>query len=76
MRQIFFAGEEPHERAALVRHVIANRAARAWDSGFERVEDRAQRHRTGDDSDLAADSRQSSQMMVEIIRECVSDTSS
>ena len=43
MRQVFFAGEEAQERAALVRHVIADGAAQHGIACFQRVEHRARR---------------------------------
>jgi hypothetical protein len=46
MGQVLLAGEEAHERSALVRDVVADRAARHRRAGFECVEDRAQRGRT------------------------------
>ena len=43
MGQILLTGEEPHERPALTRHVISNRAAQHRVAGLERIEDRALR---------------------------------
>ena len=44
--QILFTGEEPHERSALVRDVVADRPARHRIAGLQRDEDRALRGRT------------------------------
>ena len=63
VRQILLAGEEPHERPALLRDVIADRAAQHRIAGLERVEDRALRDRALDvELHLAADVRQRPQM--------------
>ena len=63
VRQILAAGEEAQERAALLRDVIADRAAQHRVTGFERVEDGALRELPSDlEFDFAVDVRQSSQM--------------
>ena len=60
---VFRTGEETQERAALLRDVIADRAAQNRISGFERVEDRAYCHPALHvDLHFAADSRQRPQM--------------
>src|SRR6266508_5542728 len=41
VRQILLAGKEPHERAALLRDLVADRPAQHGIAGLERVEDRA-----------------------------------
>src|SRR5262245_6219008 len=41
VRQILLAGEEPHERPALLRDVVAQRPPRHRIAGLERVEHRA-----------------------------------
>ncbi len=46
--QIPLAGEEPHERSALLRDVVADRPAQHRIPGLERVEDRALRDLTLD----------------------------
>src|SRR2546427_2938802 len=43
MGQILLAGEEPYERSALLRDVVADRPAQHGIAGLERVEDRALR---------------------------------
>jgi len=43
MGQILLAGEEPYERSALLRDVVADRPAQHGVAGLERVEDRALR---------------------------------
>src|SRR5258708_4352995 len=48
MGQILPAGEESQERPALLRDVVADRAAQHGIAGLERVEDRALRGRTLD----------------------------
>src|SRR5574341_934182 len=48
MGQILLAGEEPQERSALLRDVVADRPAQHRIAGLERVEDRALRGRTLD----------------------------
>ena len=61
--QILLAGEEPHERPALLRDVVADRPAQHRIAGLERVEDRALRGRTLDvELHLAVDARQRPQM--------------
>src|SRR2546427_909694 len=61
--QILLAGEDPHERSASLRDVIADRAAQHRIAGLERVEDRALRDLTLDvELHLAVDVRQLSQM--------------
>jgi len=67
MGPIFRAGEEPQERAALLRNVVANCPAQHGITGFERVEDRALRDLAFDveidfDIHFAANARQRSQM--------------
>src|SRR6185369_7946358 len=46
VRQVLLASEEPHERPALLRDVVANRALQHWIPGLECVENRALRHWT------------------------------
>jgi hypothetical protein len=46
MGQIFFAGEKPHERPALLCHVVTDGSAQHRIARLERVEDRALRDRT------------------------------
>src|ERR1700730_16187169 len=66
MRQILLAGEEPHERSALLRDVVADRPAQHRIAGLERVEDRALRGPAPDlGLHLAADLRQRPQMLRE-----------
>src|SRR5438876_3864835 len=61
--QILLAGEEPHERPAPLRDVVADGPAQHRIAGLERVEDRALRDRTFDvDLHLALDARQLPQM--------------
>src|SRR2546426_5700681 len=61
--QILLAGEEPHERPALVRDVVADRPAQHRVAGLERVEDRALRGLTLDvELHLAVDARERPQM--------------
>ncbi|HKI20153.1 MAG TPA: hypothetical protein VKA15_19845, partial [Isosphaeraceae bacterium] len=48
MGQILLAGEEPHERSALVRDMVADRPAQNRITDVERVEDRALRGLTRD----------------------------
>src|SRR2546426_5479397 len=61
--QILLAGEDPHERSALLREVIADRPAQHRIAGLERVEDRALRGLTLDvERHLAVDVRQRPQM--------------
>ena len=43
VRYVFAADEESHQRPALLRGVIADRAAQHWIVGFERVDDSALR---------------------------------
>src|ERR1700720_2141874 len=63
MGQILFAGEEPQERSAPLRDVVADRAAQRRIAGLERVEDRALRGLTLDvELHLAVDLRQRPQM--------------
>src|SRR2546426_4003600 len=63
MGQILLAGEEPHERPAPLRDVVADGPAQHRIAGLERVEDRALRDRTFDvDLHLAVDARQLPQM--------------
>ena len=58
--QILLAGEEPHERPALLRDVIADRAAQHRIAGLERVEHRALRRPAVDvELHLAVDARAS-----------------
>src|SRR5258708_3741486 len=60
---VFLAGEETQERTALLRDVVADRAAQHWILGLEGVEDRALRDRTLDaELHLAAHVRQRPQM--------------
>jgi len=66
MRQIPLTGEEPNERPALVRDVVADRPAQHRILGFQCVQDRAQRRRPfNPELDLFADARQHPQMMRE-----------
>src|SRR5438876_2956536 len=61
--QILLAGEEPQERTALLRDVVADRPAQHWIARLERVNDRALRGLTLNvELHLAADARQSPQM--------------
>src|SRR5947208_5660133 len=61
--QILFAGEDPHERSALVRDLVADRPAQHRIAGLERVEDRALRGLTLDlELHLAVDARERPQM--------------
>src|ERR1700738_4329251 len=63
MREILLAGEEPQEGPALLRDVIADRAAQHRIARFNRVHDRALRHRSLDiDLHLAGHVRQPPQM--------------
>src|SRR2546430_7680171 len=63
MRQIFFASEEPQERPALVRDLVADCAAQHWIPGFESVEHGALRRRTLDlEQHLTLNTRQCPQM--------------
>jgi hypothetical protein len=43
MGQIFFAGEKPHERPALLRHMVTDGSAQHRIARLKRVEDRALR---------------------------------
>ena len=45
MRKILLAGEESHERPALLRHAISNRADQHREIGLKRVKHRSGRHR-------------------------------
>ena len=61
--QILLAGEEPHERSALLRDLIADRSPQHRIAGLERVEDRALRGPTLNvEIHLAVDLRQRPQM--------------
>ena len=61
--QIPLAGEEPHERSALLRDLVADRPAQHRIAGLECVEDRALRGLALDvDFHLAVDVRQRPQM--------------
>ncbi len=63
MRYILLAGEEPNERSALLRDVVADRPAQHRIAGLQCVEDRALRGLTLDvELHLAVDLRQRSQM--------------
>src|SRR5437899_4322220 len=63
MGEVLLAGEEPQERSALLRDLIADRAAQHRVAGLECVEDRALRGLTLDvELHLAADARQRPQM--------------
>ena len=63
MGQIFFAGKKSQEGTALLRDVIADCAAQHGISDFERIEDRAHRHRALDrELDIATNLRQGSKM--------------
>jgi hypothetical protein len=44
VRQVLFAGEDPYERATLLRHVVTDCPAQHWIASFERVQYRALRH--------------------------------
>src|SRR5262249_12785247 len=63
--QILFAGEEPDQGPALVRAVVADRAAQLWILRLDGVDDRSLGHDAGDiDSDLAlADAGERSKML-------------
>jgi len=64
MGHILFAGEEPYERPALQRDMIADRPAEHRKPVLECVENRAQRNRTVNlKLYLIRDARQRSQMM-------------
>src|SRR5271165_3099750 len=66
MGQILLAGEEPQERPALPSDVVADRPAKHWITGLERVEDRALGRRTFNaEFHLSVDARQSPQMFWE-----------
>src|SRR5881409_2987783 len=61
--QILLAGEDPHERSALLRDVVADRPAQHRIPGLERVEDRALRGPTLDvELHLAVDVRERPQV--------------
>src|SRR5712691_2894149 len=61
--QIPLAGEEPQERPALLRDVVADRPAQHRITGLQRVDDRALRHRTFNlELHLSVDPRQPPQM--------------
>ena len=61
--QVLLAGEEPHERPALLRDVVADRPAQHRIAGLERVEDRALRDRPSTSSSTSpSDARQRPQM--------------
>ena len=63
MRQIFRAGEEAHERPALLGDVVADRPLQHRIGILKRVEDRALRDRTFDvEFHLAPNVRQRAQM--------------
>src|SRR5262249_21498650 len=63
MGHILLAGEEPHERAALLRDVVANRPAQHRIGGLERIEDRALRRGAVDvELYFAVDARERPQM--------------
>jgi len=63
VREIFLAGEKAQKWPALLRQVVAYRAAQHGIMCFERVEHRTLRHRALNfKRDLAADARQRSQM--------------
>ena len=64
MGQIFLAGEEPQERPALLRDLVADRPAQHGIASLERVEDRSQRDRAVElKFYFAADVRQRSEML-------------
>src|SRR5271165_3518108 len=66
MGQILLAGEESQERSALPGDVVADRPAKHWITGLERVEDRALSRLTFNaEFHLSVDSRQSPQMFWE-----------
>ena len=66
MGQILLAGEEPQERPALLRDLIADRPTQHRIAGFERVEDRSQRDRAVElKFYFAAHVRQRSEMLRE-----------
>jgi hypothetical protein len=70
MREIFFAGEETQEWPALLRDVVADRAAEHRILALKRVEYRALCHLTFDmKADIATNLRKGSQVW----RECDSD---
>jgi hypothetical protein len=46
VRQILLAGEEPHERSALLRYVVADCPAQHRIASLDRVKHRALRHQT------------------------------
>ena len=61
--EVFFTGEEAQKGAALLRVVVADRAAQHGIAGLERVQHRALCDRALDfERHLAADVRQSSEM--------------
>jgi hypothetical protein len=56
MRQVCLTGEEPYERTASLRDVIADCAAQHWIARLERVKDRTLGHLTLDaDLELTVD---------------------
>jgi hypothetical protein len=66
MGEVFLAGEEAHERAALLRGVVADSTAQHGIAGFKCVEHRTLRNRAFDfEGQLLADVRQRSQMLRE-----------
>ena len=61
--QILLTGEEPHERSALLRDLVADRPAQPRIAGLERVEDRALRDRPLDvERHLVVDVRECPEM--------------
>ena len=63
MRQVLLAGEEPHERPALSRNLIADRPAQRWIARLECIQDRALRYWSLDfELHFALDLRQCPQM--------------
>ena len=63
MGEVFGAGEEAKERAALLRIVIADGAAEHGIAGFEFIQDRTQGGWNGEfESDLAVDVSQCAEM--------------
>jgi hypothetical protein len=63
VRQIFLAGKESQERAALLRYVVADRPAQHWIGRLERVKNRALRDLARHfDRDFAPDTGQVPEM--------------
>jgi hypothetical protein len=63
VRQVFLAGEKSHERAALLRYVVADSPTQHWIARLERIKDRALRDLARDlDRDFVADTSQDPKM--------------